>query len=84
MKVINNKKDELELEIDELALAEIIVDRLNKEKDVKFAGYKQEHPGENKCKIYIKAKEPAKNLKKVIGKIKKDIDEIKKSIKKAK
>lgn len=83
MKVINDKKTELEIEVDEIAIAEIIVHKLNQKKSVQFAGYKQVHPSKNECIIYIKAKEPKKELKLAIEEIEKDVNEVLKQIKKA-
>ena len=47
IKVLNSSKDEVELEMDNLTVAEILRVYLNKDSDVTFAAWKREHPTKN-------------------------------------
>lgn len=46
-KILKEDKEELEIEIDNLTVAEILRAELNKNEDVKLAVWKREHPSKN-------------------------------------
>lgn len=55
----------IELESYDTAILELIIDRLNKHKDV-AAAYEETHPLTHQYKLIVKAKDPKGTLKKVI------------------
>lgn len=80
IEVINDKKGVFEFKIldKDPGLAELIVERLNENKDISFAAYKWEHPLADYPVIIIKSKEPKTSLKKAIKAIIKELKGIEK------
>ena len=83
MKIIKDTKDELELEItgESHTLCNALRKTLMEDKDVVSAAYVMEHPTIGEPKLYVKAKNPKKSLKKAAETIKNRCDELKKEIK---
>ena len=44
IKILNNSKEELEIELDNLTIAEVLRVYLNKDSSVTFAAWKRDHP----------------------------------------
>ena len=93
MKVIKDTKNELEIEItgESHTLCNALRKTLMEDKDVESAAYVMEHPIIGEPKLYIKAKNPKKSLKKAAldiqsrcGELKKGISTPKKKTKKTK
>ncbi|MBU1252183.1 MAG: hypothetical protein KJ905_03085 [Nanoarchaeota archaeon] len=63
-KVLKNSKDEAEVQVENLTLAEILRVYLNKDSGVTFAAWKREHPTE---KPILSLKTKGKTIKKAIG-----------------
>jgi len=77
MKILNQDKGSLEIEMDSLTLVEILRVYLNKNSDVVFAAWKREHPTKNPV-LSIKSKNPKKSLKDAVNLLTKDLDKIEK------
>jgi DNA-directed RNA polymerase subunit L len=82
MKIIKDTKNELEIEItgESHTLCNALRKTLMEDKDVESAAYIMEHPIIGEPKLYVKAKNPRKSLKKAAETIKKRCDELKKEI----
>jgi len=83
MKIIKDTKNELEIEItgESHTLCNTLRKTLMEDKDVESAAYIMEHPIIGEPKLYIKAKNPRKSLKKAAKTLKSRCNKIKKEIK---
>ena len=83
--ILKNSKDEIELEIGSLTIAEVLRVYLNKNSSVTFAAWKREHPTKNPVLL---VKTSGKIAKKVIddaiSSISKDLDKVSNDFKKLK
>ena len=61
VKILRSEKEEIELEVDNLTIAEILRVYLNKDDDVTFAAWRREHPTKRPI-LLVKTK--GKNAKK--------------------
>jgi DNA-directed RNA polymerase subunit L len=79
MKIIKDTKKELEIEItgESHSLCNALRKTLMEDKDVEAAAYVVEHPIIGEPKLYVKAKNPRKSLKKAAETIKSRCDEFK-------
>ncbi len=79
MKIIKDTKNELEIEItgESHTLCNALRKTLMEDKDVESAAYIMEHPIIGEPKLYVKAKNPRKSLKKAAETIKSRCDELK-------
>jgi len=77
--ILKSSKDEIELQVGNLTIAELLRVYLNKDSSVSFAAWKREHPSE---KAILNAKTKGKTAKKAISDavvaITKDLDKIEK------
>ncbi len=83
LQLLKQEKDSLEIQLDNLTLAEILRVYLNKDSDVKFAAWKREHPTKNPI-LAVKGKNPKKAIKDAVSAIVKDLDRIEKDFSKLK
>lgn len=75
MKVLSSSKDEIELELESLTIAEILRVYLNKDSGVSFAAWKRLHPTERPIlKVKTKGKTVKKALNDAIEALEKDLD----------
>lgn len=72
VKIINDEKDTLDVEISSLTIAEVLRVYLN-ENGAKLAAWKREHPTKNPI-LHIVGDNPKKLLKGAIAALEKDID----------
>ena len=83
--VLKSAKDEVEVELGNLTIAEILRVYLNKDSDVSFAAWRREHPTK-KPRLLVKTK--GKSAKKAISdsvkSIEKDLDKLSSDFKKLK
>ncbi|NMB66755.1 hypothetical protein GYA25_01705 [Candidatus Woesearchaeota archaeon] len=83
IKILRENKNELEVELDSLSIAEILRVYLNKNDDVSIAAWKKEHPTK-KPVLFVKTKKD--DVKKVIEKavleITKDLEKVEEDFKK--
>ena len=85
VKILNESKDELTVQFDNLTLAEIVRVYLNKDDSVKFAAWRREHPSKPPIlNIKTSGKSAKKALQDAISKIEKDTEKIQDEFKKAK
>ncbi|HHY00764.1 MAG TPA: DNA-directed RNA polymerase subunit L [Methanothermobacter sp.] len=82
MKIITDKKNELEIEItgETHTLCNTLRKTLMEDKDVESAAYVIEHPIIGEPKLYIKAKNPKKSLKNAAETLKSRCEEFKELI----
>jgi DNA-directed RNA polymerase subunit L len=82
VKLLINEKNVVELDLGDIdqSLAQLLVEKLNEDKDVEFASYKTEHPITATPKIYLRTKkgEAAKLLLEKLDEIKGEVAEFKK------
>ena len=72
LKILKDEKEELEVELENITLAEILRVYLNKDADVSFAAWKREHPTK-KPVLNVKGKNPKKAVKEGVASIVKDL-----------
>ncbi|MDE1848774.1 MAG: hypothetical protein KGH55_01965 [Nanoarchaeota archaeon] len=85
IKVLKSAKDELEVELDSITIAEILRVYLNKDSSVTFAAWKREHPTKNPVMlIKTKGKTPKKAVDDAITEIEKELEKAEDDFKKMK
>ena len=83
--VLKSSKDEIEVEIESLTIAEILRVYLNKDSSVTFAAWKREHPTKNPVLlIKTKGKIAKKAVNDAVNSITKDLDKLDKDFEKLK
>jgi len=83
LEILEQDKESIEVQLDNLTLVEILRVYLNKDSDVKFAAWKREHPTKKPI-LSVKAKNPKKAIKDAVSAITKDLDKIEKDFSKLK
>ena len=71
LKILSSSKEEIEMEVNNLTIAEILRVYLNKDESVSFAAWRREHPTKNPI-LLVKTK--GKNSKKAIEDAVKHLD----------
>ena len=85
IKILNDAKSELEVEIDDTTVVELLRVYLNKDSDVVFAAWKRAHLTESPIlKIETKGKTAKKALNDAISSVTKDLDGVEGDFKKLK
>jgi DNA-directed RNA polymerase subunit L len=85
IKILNNTKEELEIEIDNLTLVELLRVYLNQDSGVVFAAWKKEHFTKNPVlSIKTKGKTAKKSLNDAINQITKELEHLEEDFKKLK
>lgn len=80
--VLKSEKDEIEVELENLTLAEILRVYLNKDTSVSFVAWKREHPTTKPIlKVKTKGKSPKKAINDAVTSITKDLDKVIKDFK---
>lgn len=75
--VLKSSKDEIEFEIDNLTIAEVLRNYLNKDSGVVFAAWKREHPTKNPVmKVQTKGKTAKKAVSDAVALLTKEIDKV--------
>jgi len=82
IKILKDEKEELDVEIDNLTIAELLRVYANNE-GAKISAWKREHPTKNPV-LHIEADNAKSVLKKAIAKAEKDIDKVVEDFKKLK
>lgn len=83
IKILKDEKEELEVELENITLAEILRIYLNKDSDVEFVAWKREHPT-RKPILNVRGKNPKKAIKDGVAMITKDLDKVEKEFEKLK
>ncbi len=82
--VLKNEKNELEIELNDLTLAEVLRIYLHKDSTVEFAAWRREHPIKPIIlRIETKGKSPKKALQDAVSLIEKESEALVKEVKKA-
>ncbi len=82
LKVLKSSKDEIELEVDDLTLAEILRVYLNRDSSVSFAAWRREHPTKNPVLLVrTKGKSAKKAINDAVSEITKELEKIEKDFK---
>ena len=77
IKVLKNSKEEIELEIENLTIAEILRVYLNKDPSVSFVAWKRKHPTENPLLlVQTKGKTAKKAVDDAVSTITKELDKL--------
>lgn len=85
IKILKEDKEEMDVEISELTIAEILRVYLNKDSDVVFAAWKRLHPTDKPTlKIKTKGKTAKKAFSEAVNAVTKDLDKILNDFKKLK
>ena len=83
--ILKESKDEIELELGSVTIAEILRVYLNKDSAVDFAAWRREHPTENPLlKVKTKGKTAKKAVNDAVSKITKELDKVSVDFKKLK
>jgi DNA-directed RNA polymerase subunit L len=83
VKILKDEKNEIEVSIDSLTIAEILRDYLNKDSSVNFAAWKREHPNKPLIlRVETKGKSAKKAIEDAIEDIQKDADKLVAEVKK--
>ena len=73
--ILKSSKDEIEVELGNVTMAEILRVYLNKDSAVNFAAWKREHPTEKPIlKVNTKGKSAKKAINDALGEIEKDLN----------
>lgn len=75
IKILNESKDEMEVEVGSLTLVELLRVYLNKDSNVTFAAWKRDHPSKNPV-LKVNAKDVKKAINSAIEAAIKDLDSI--------
>ena len=85
IKILKDEKNDSELEINNLTIAELLRGYLNKDDDVELAAWRRDHPSKNPIlKIKTKSKSAKKILKDAVSDIEKELEKLEVEFKKAK
>ena len=85
VKVLSSDKEEMEVEIENLTIAEILRVYLNKDSSVSFVAWRRNHPTEKPVlKIKTKGKIPKKAVNDAVVAVTKDLDKVLADFKKLK
>ena len=77
VKIIKESKEEIEVELENVTLAEILKVYLNQDLGVDVAAWKQEHPTEKPILLVkTKTKTPKKAISDAVSKITKELDKV--------
>lgn len=79
MNILRSSKDEIEIQVENLTIAELLRVYFNKDPSVTFAAWKREHPSEKTIlNVKVKGKTIKKTFNDAIVAITKDLDKIEK------
>lgn len=79
MNILKSSKDEIEVQVENLTIAELLRVYFNKDPSVTFAAWKREHPSEKTIlNVKVKGKTVKKAFNDAIAAITKDLDKIEK------
>lgn len=85
IKYIKDEKNEAEIGLDNLTIAEILRIQLTKDEQVDFAAWKREHPSKSPIlKVKTRGKSARKAVEDAVSKIEKELDNLVLSFKKGK
>lgn len=77
LKILKEDKEEIEVELSNVTLAEVLRIYLNDNSDVSFVAWKREHPTKNPV-LKVKAKNPKRAIKDAVSVVMKELDKVEK------
>ena len=82
VEVLKGTEKELELALDNLTIASLLVHYLRSDERVEFASFNQEHPLVDEIKLFLRVKKdaPRKVLKEVVQKVLSDVSELRENL----
>jgi DNA-directed RNA polymerase subunit L len=83
IKILNEEKGKMDVEIDSLTVVEVLRAYLNKDATVGMAAWRREHPTKNPI-LHIESSNPKKSLRDAVGAIQKELKSISDDFKKMK
>jgi DNA-directed RNA polymerase subunit L len=75
LKILKDEKEEIEVELDNVTLAEVLRVYLNEDSSVSFVAWKREHPTKNPV-LKVQGKNPKKAIKDAVSTIGKELDKL--------
>jgi DNA-directed RNA polymerase subunit L len=81
--ILKDEKEDLEVELENITMAEILRVYLSKDGDVSFVAWKREHPT-RKPILNVRGKNPKKSVKEGVALIVKDLEKVEKEFEKLK
>ena len=85
LKILSSSKEEIELEVSSVTIAEVLRVYLNKDEDISFAAWRREHPTKNPVLlIKTKGKNPKKAVEEAVKHLDKDLEKVEDDFKKLK
>jgi DNA-directed RNA polymerase subunit L len=75
LKILKDEKEEIEVELDNVTLAEVLRVYLNEDSSVNFVAWKREHPTKNPV-LKVQGKNPKKAIKDAVSTVVKELDKI--------
>lgn len=75
VKVLKSLKDEMEIELGNMTMAEVLRVYLNKDSNVSLAVWRRAHPTKNPV-LVVKGKNPKKSISDAVSAVTKDLDKI--------
>ncbi len=83
--ILENSKNEIKIEVENLTIIEILRVYLNKDENVSFAAWKREHPTKNPVLLVkTKGKTAKKAINDAVSSVTKDLDKVESDFKKLK
>ena len=83
VKILNQDKNSIDVEVDNLTVVELLRVYLNKQSGVKFAAWKREHPLKNPV-LHVEGDNPKKFIQSAIKATEREIDAVMSEFKKFK
>jgi len=84
VKVLKQEKNEIEIQLNNITIAEVLREYLHKDPDVEFAAWKQEHPSKPAVlRVETKGKTAKKAIENAVNLISKEADKLVSQVKKA-
>ncbi|MEK6880976.1 MAG: RpoL/Rpb11 RNA polymerase subunit family protein [Nanoarchaeota archaeon] len=85
LKILSSSKEEIEMEVNNLTIAEILRVYLNKDESVSFAAWRREHPTKNPILLVkTKGKNSKKAIEDAVKHLDKDLEKLEDDFKKLK
>lgn len=78
MKILENDKEKLKIEIEDLTFINVLNETIWAQKGVEFSAYSVEHPYMSKPVLLVNGKNPEKTIKDAANQIKENVQDLKK------
>lgn len=81
VKILEEEKDSIKVEVNNITLAELLRVYLNQDSNVQFAAWRRDHPTENPH-IFVRGKNPKKHFRDAASAATKDLEKFEKDFSK--